>query len=454
MIVFEYCADCFVKNSWRAFSLVKCDDCGKERMVRRSLVRRKQQIAYCNKCCYKYRNNKNQKTSIDYINLAKEKNIIFVGPPPDTAINHTYWKCGFGHEIIASYQNIAKRNNICFQCKNPSIKLNEKMFHDLANEKGIKFIGPLVTKQTLKTVWMCNCGQHITKDFASIQKNSIRCRKCISNLKKEIQRQIMKERRFQEYQTFKQNTGFYLVDEENVTINKAKWITPEGNQIITKQSFIKEFLLGKRSSLEPIHSRYNKLDSLHLDFNYLELARQNNLQFIGPNPNSVHILTNWICHCGKHFLNTYACLKHSKYRRCYDCYLAMHKGPNHPSYNFYLSEKERLKKRNFPGTNSFRRNVLIRDNFQCQNCKNSHTSLNVHHIFNWNQYKDLRFNVNNGITLCSLCHSTFHKKYNKQNNTLLQIEEFIGKQLPVSQKEVLLNFFDFNCATNIRKPFA
>jgi len=60
--------------------------------------------------------------------------------------------------------------------------------------------------------------------------------------------------------------------------------------------------------------------------------------------------------------------------------------------------------------------VFLRDNFTCQFCElRSHVGLEksvileAHHIKFWKNYPSLRFNVNNGITLCRECHQILTK---------------------------------------------
>jgi len=59
--------------------------------------------------------------------------------------------------------------------------------------------------------------------------------------------------------------------------------------------------------------------------------------------------------------------------------------------------------RNFedPLYKNWRQQVYKRDNYCCQwpNCKKK-TKLNAHHIKTWAEYPGLRFDPNNGITLC------------------------------------------------------
>ncbi len=63
--------------------------------------------------------------------------------------------------------------------------------------------------------------------------------------------------------------------------------------------------------------------------------------------------------------------------------------------------------RNFkdPLYKEWRRKIRERDGAKCQmpNCM-SKKQIQVHHILKWSSYPTLRFDVNNGICLCSTCH--------------------------------------------------
>ena len=77
----------------------------------------------------------------------------------------------------------------------------------------------------------------------------------------------------------------------------------------------------------------------------------------------------------------------------------------------------------------WRRKVLARDKFFCQCCRNS-CSLNAHHLYNFVEFEDLRYNTDNGITLCEACHAarydgSFHNLYGTHNNTPEQLREYI-----------------------------
>lgn len=51
--------------------------------------------------------------------------------------------------------------------------------------------------------------------------------------------------------------------------------------------------------------------------------------------------------------------------------------------------------------------VMERDNFRCVECDKG-SDLQAHHIKEWADYPELRFDLNNGKTLCRKCHSQKH----------------------------------------------
>ena len=74
----------------------------------------------------------------------------------------------------------------------------------------------------------------------------------------------------------------------------------------------------------------------------------------------------------------------------------------------------------------WREATFARDNWTCQKYKIKGCKLHPHHIKNFSQYPELRFAIDNGITLSEKAHKEFHKKYGKKNNTKEQLEEFLG----------------------------
>lgn len=56
----------------------------------------------------------------------------------------------------------------------------------------------------------------------------------------------------------------------------------------------------------------------------------------------------------------------------------------------------------------WRRSVLERDNYTCQHCFSVGGRLQAHHIKEFATHPDLRFDVDNGLTLCKPCHLAHH----------------------------------------------
>lgn len=80
--------------------------------------------------------------------------------------------------------------------------------------------------------------------------------------------------------------------------------------------------------------------------------------------------------------------------------------------------------RNFgdPQYKKWRKAVYERDNHKCQwpNCESS-KKLNAHHIKTWAHFPGLRFEVNNGITLCKAHHDLIKGKEEDYSYSFLQI---------------------------------
>lgn len=81
------------------------------------------------------------------------------------------------------------------------------------------------------------------------------------------------------------------------------------------------------------------------------------------------------------------------------------KGDKHPRYKGNRRARELASRYEYK---AWRKAVLSRDNFTCQHCFVRGGVLVAHHIKQWSQYPDLRFDVNNGLTLCTTCHDKVH----------------------------------------------
>jgi hypothetical protein len=113
------------------------------------------------------------------------------------------------------------------------------------------------------------------------------------------------------------------------------------------------------------------------------------------------------CDCGNICIALLDSLKKGKTKSC-GC---GRKGKGHYKYNKNLTDEERLIKRNTPEFKKWASDVKKRDDYICQICLQKGKRLNSHHLYSWSKYKDLRYDLDNGVTLCLKHHKEFHHLY-------------------------------------------
>ena len=101
-------------------------------------------------------------------------------------------------------------------------------------------------------------------------------------------------------------------------------------------------------------------------------------------------------------------------------------GPKHPNWKGGITSKNKLI-RNSIEYKLWLKTCMERDSFTCQKYYIKGGKLVVHHVFNFSNFPELRFNIKNGITLSVKAHKEFHKIYGRKNNTREQLEEFLQK---------------------------
>lgn len=152
------------------------------------------------------------------------------------------------------------------------------------------------------------------------------------------------------------------------------------------------------------------------------------------------------CSCGNPELKSVLAghLKSGKIQSCGCLWKESISGENNWNWKGGATPEERLIRVQEDYTH-WRYDVLKRDNFHCQ-CCGEYGTLNAHHIFSFSKHEDLRFNVDNGITLCEACHAiscegSFHNVYGTHDNTPDQLREYIlnksGKDIYITNPKIL-----------------
>lgn len=132
------------------------------------------------------------------------------------------------------------------------------------------------------------------------------------------------------------------------------------------------------------------------------------------------------CRCNKGHEVSISYSNFSKGVSCRFCYWEDNRRDKHHRWNPELTETDREKERKIDGIRDWRDAVFQRDDYTCRKCKTRGALLNAHHIFNYSSHKNLRINVQNGVTLCTRCHRDFHKLYGRISNNSTQLTDYLN----------------------------
>ena len=79
--------------------------------------------------------------------------------------------------------------------------------------------------------------------------------------------------------------------------------------------------------------------------------------------------------------------------------------------------------------------VLARDHSKCRNCGAEGVELHAHHIKSFRDFPELRFDLENGITLCFKCHWNLHAAQNE--NAVNSVDTLRGNTEPSKRGNLL-----------------
>jgi hypothetical protein len=110
------------------------------------------------------------RTPADYHALAAERGFRWLGPEVPSAHDKTSWECEEGHRWEASYSKIQYGTGCPF-CAGVAPRTPED-YHALAEERGFRWLGPEVATTHDKTWWECEQEHRWETGFAYIQQGT------------------------------------------------------------------------------------------------------------------------------------------------------------------------------------------------------------------------------------------------------------------------------------------
>lgn len=117
--------------------------------------------------------------------------------------------------------------------------------------------------------------------------------------------------------------------------------------------------------------------------------------------------------CGKEFSTKSSLIKIGQGKLCSkkcsgEWYSRNFKGEKNHFWKGGITPKS-AQMRNGRELRHWRESVLARDNWTCQKCKQIGGKLTAHHIKPFDKFPELRFVIDNGLTLCEKCHKKTRK---------------------------------------------
>jgi hypothetical protein len=328
--------------------------------------------------------------------------------------------CPNGHVYTTNFNNFKNGNTRCRECKKPTI---EEVIGNFENE-GYTLLESKYINQRTKMKFVCNQGHINSLTYNSFQQGQ-RCRDCA------FERNSAKQRHSYEFvkNYFEEQGCILLSTEYKNSSDILEYICTCGNISTTrfnsfqkgcrcKECGIKKVTESRKYSYEEVKLFFEDRGCVLLTTEYI-----NN-----------HQKLHYICSCGNEdWKQLYMFLKGQE---CWECGRKKLskllkgrtglRGKESPNWNSNKTMEERISGRNLYEKNAWRKEVFVKDAYTCQCCgDNKGGNLVAHHLDGYDWCIASRWDVKNGITLCSTCHNDFHLVFGYGSNTREQFEEYM-----------------------------
>ena len=111
-----------------------------------------------------------KKTPDDYLDLARVRGFIWLGPIVNSSNTKTRWQCSVGHSWWSTFQKL-QRGSGCPHCAS-KVPLTKSNYASLAESRGFIWLGPEVANKDQRTNWQCQEGHTWATSYGSIRGGS------------------------------------------------------------------------------------------------------------------------------------------------------------------------------------------------------------------------------------------------------------------------------------------
>ena len=309
-------------------------------------------------------------------------------------------------------------STLCRSCVAKNVvkqwKYTYEKVYELFDSAGCKLISTTYENNKSPLSYVCECGE-TSKIALSNFLQGQRCKECSI-----VKGANTRRTDYDEVKKIFENEGCVLISETFTNSNEnLDYICSCGNKSSIKLGSFKNGTRCKKCagvdspSIEEVADYFAENDCILISKEYINSKQK----------------LDFICACGELSTMTWGKYKTSPYKKCKNCANKLNgkriRGENHPSYNPDIDDEDRVDRRLSGENKKWRYEVYKRDSYTCQCCLSNNNDLNAHHLDGYNWCKEKRFDVENGITLCTDCHRDFHKNYGYGNNTKNQFNEFL-----------------------------
>lgn len=353
----------------------------------------------------------------------REKGCELLADEYINAVTSMPYICGCGNPAKTPFKHF-KQGRRCRKCgskkawEERKFTLGEvkKMFSD----EGCTLLATEYENNSTKMPYNCICGNESVTTLSNFQSGA-RCLDCGNKRSADKRRKSLSEVK----ELFLEGGCELLATEYLNNETKMPYVCRCGNP---SEITLNKFLQGRRC-MKCADEKRSEVFRKPIE-EIRKMFSDEGCELLSTEYVNAHTPVDYICKCGSP--HSIAPNSFRAGRRCPDCGLEKRRGENNHKYNPELTDEEREEKRDTAEIIHWRKKVFKRDDYTCQCCSSRNVILNAHHIRNYAEEKGLRLDLNNGVTLCSNCHTKFHKEFGYRNNTQEQLGEFIAKARKVT----------------------